>query len=49
MTVGREPDQQRNIILLNTDTLISRELLTKVLELDEIDAAMALEFPPAGG
>ncbi len=46
MTVGREQEHGRNIILLNTDTLISKELLQKVKELENIDDAMVLELPP---
>jgi len=46
MTVGREQEQGQNIILLNTDTLISKELLQKVKELENIDDAMVLDLPP---
>ena len=45
MTVGREPEQGRNVILLNTDTLIPKELLKEVRELDNIDDAVSLEIP----
>ncbi len=45
MTVGREKEHGRNIILLNTDNVISRELLKTVQELEHIDDAMALELP----
>lgn len=45
MTVGREAEQGRNIILLNTDTLISKELLQKVKQLENIDDAMVLDLP----
>ncbi len=45
MTVGREHEQGRNIILLNTDTLVSKELLHKVLQLEHIDDAMTLDMP----
>ncbi len=45
MTVGREEDHGRNIILLNTDTLIAPELLQKVRDLEHIDAAVVLELP----
>ncbi len=45
MTVGREAEFGRNIILLNTDSLISKELLQKVRELSNIDDAMALDLP----
>ena len=46
MTVGREPEREQNVILLNTDELISKELLGKVLELENIDDAMVLELAP---
>lgn len=45
MTVGREPDSGRNVILLNTDTLVDRQLLKKVNELDNIHDAMVLDLP----
>lgn len=45
MTVGREQDSGRNIILLNTDNLVSRELLEKVRSLDNINDAMVLDLP----
>ncbi|MEW6428397.1 MAG: phosphoglycerate dehydrogenase [Thermodesulfobacteriota bacterium] len=45
MTVGREQDHGRNIILLSTDTLVSRELLQKVQGLEQIADAMALDLP----
>ena len=45
MTVGREPEQGRNIILLNTDSTISKELLKTVQQLEHIDDAMALVLP----
>lgn len=45
MTVGAEQDKGRNIILLNTDTVISKEMLQKVRDLDNINDAMVLEFP----
>ncbi|MBC8208469.1 MAG: phosphoglycerate dehydrogenase [Desulfobulbaceae bacterium] len=44
MTVGREEASNQNIILLNTDNLISKDLLDEVLALDHIDAAQALEL-----
>jgi len=47
MTVGREEgngDHTRNIILLNTDTLISKEQLEKVKKLDNINNAMVLDL-----
>ncbi len=45
MTVGREIEHGRNVILLNTDSLISKELLQKVRDLANIDDALALELP----
>jgi D-3-phosphoglycerate dehydrogenase len=45
MTVGREEEHGRNIILLSTDTLISKELLQQVKALPNIDDAMVLELP----
>lgn len=45
MTVGREETDQQNVILLNTDQPVSKELLTKVLELEHIDNAMSLSLP----
>lgn len=45
MTVGREKESRRNIILLNTDKLVSRELLQIVQDLQKIDDAMVLELP----
>jgi D-3-phosphoglycerate dehydrogenase len=48
MTVGEERGDEGhnvNVILLNTDTPISRELVEKVRDLDNINAAMALELP----
>lgn len=47
MTVGREvneEDQSKNIILLNTDTLLSKEQLETVKNLDNIDHAMVLDM-----
>jgi len=46
MTVGREEASNQNVILLSTDTPVSKELLATVRELDKIDDAMALELPP---
>jgi hypothetical protein len=43
--VGREKEEGRNIILLNTDGMISKELLKTVQQLDYIDDAMALMLP----
>jgi len=45
MTVGREADRGRNVILLNTDSMISKDLLRTVTELPNIDDAMAIELP----
>ncbi len=45
MTVGREEASNQNVILLNTDMRISKELLKQVLELVHIDDAMVLELP----
>ena len=45
MTVGREKEHGRNIILLNTDNMISKELLKTVQQLEYIDDAMALVLP----
>jgi D-3-phosphoglycerate dehydrogenase / 2-oxoglutarate reductase len=45
MTVGREDEGENNVILSNTDSLISKELLNKVLQLESIDDAMVLELP----
>jgi len=45
MTVGREEEHGRNIILLSTDTLISKDLLQHVKALPNIDDAMVLELP----
>ena len=48
MTVGREKEQGRNIILLNTDNPVSKELLKIVLQLEHIEDAMALVMPQFG-
>jgi D-3-phosphoglycerate dehydrogenase len=45
MTVGREEESQQNVILLNTDQPVNKELLAKVLELEHVDHAMALTLP----
>jgi D-3-phosphoglycerate dehydrogenase len=45
MTVGREMEQGLNIILLNTDQMISKELLKIVQQLEHIDDAVALVLP----
>ena len=44
MTVGREEASSQNIILLSTDSVISKELLEEVKQLDNIDDALALEL-----
>lgn len=44
MTVGQESEKGRNIILLNTDTLVSRELLQTVKALPQIDDALSLDM-----
>ena len=44
MTVGREEESNQNIILLSTDQLISKELLTEVRELANIEAAQGLDL-----
>ncbi len=45
MTVGREEASNQNIILLNTDKAVSKDLLTTVMELGHIDNGVALELP----
>jgi D-3-phosphoglycerate dehydrogenase len=49
MTVGREEASNQNVILLNTDTVVDRELLEKVTVLADIDDAMVLELPAYAG
>ncbi len=44
MTVGKEEASQQNIILLSTDSLIPKELLTDVCSLDNITDAVALDM-----
>ena len=44
MTVGREEASSQNIILLSTDSVISKELLEEVMKLENIDNALALEL-----
>ena len=44
MTVGREEASKQNIIFLSTDELISKELLARVRELENIDDAVVLEL-----
>ncbi len=45
MTVGREEASNQNVILLNVDTMITRDVLAKVRDLEHIDDAMVLELP----
>jgi len=45
MTVGREEEHGRNIILLNTDNMITKEVLKTVQQLEHVDDAMALVLP----
>ncbi len=45
MVVGQEETASRNVILLNTDQPVNKELLTRVMALEDIDDAMALELP----
>ena len=44
MTVGREDASNQNIILLSTDSVISKELLAEVTALKNIDDALALDL-----
>lgn len=49
MTVGQEDlggDQTLNVILLNTDTLVDKELLRKVESLEHISEATVLDLTP---
>ena len=49
MTVGqedREGDQTQNVILLNTDSLVSKELLQTVESLEHIAEATVLDLTP---
>ena len=45
MTVGRQEESKQNVILLNTDTRVSKDLLGKVLALEHIEDAVVLELP----
>jgi D-3-phosphoglycerate dehydrogenase len=45
MVVGQEETSSRNVILLNTNQPVSKELLAKVKELEHIEDAIALELP----
>ncbi|MDH3330048.1 MAG: phosphoglycerate dehydrogenase [Desulfobulbaceae bacterium] len=49
MTVGREEESKQNVILLNTDRLISKDMLSKVRALPHIEDAMVLELPQYTG
>jgi hypothetical protein len=40
-----EEEEGRNLILLNTNTLVSKEQLQTVRELPHIDDAMVLDLP----
>ncbi|MBL4903717.1 MAG: phosphoglycerate dehydrogenase [Desulfocapsa sp.] len=44
MTVGREESSNQNLILLSTDSLIAKDLLEEVMQLDNIDNALVLEL-----
>jgi D-3-phosphoglycerate dehydrogenase len=44
MTVGREEKSNQNIILLSTDELVSKELLAKVEDLENITKAQVLDL-----
>ncbi len=44
MTVGREEASNQNIILLNTDSVVTKELLAKVKGLENIDDALGLDL-----
>ncbi len=45
MTVGNEEEKGHNIILLNTNSLAGKEQLQKIMELPDIENAMALDLP----
>ena len=45
MTVGSEAERGMNVILLNTNKVLSKEQLQVVLDLDNVNDAMALEMP----
>lgn len=45
MTVGSEVERGLNVILLNTNKLLSKENLQEVLDLENVNAAMVLEMP----
>jgi len=45
MTVGREEEAGRNVILLNTNEPLTREMLQEVKSLEHIEDAMTLDMP----
>ncbi|MCI5209509.1 MAG: ACT domain-containing protein, partial [Candidatus Electrothrix sp. ATG2] len=45
MVVGQEESAKRNVILINTDQPVSKDLLGNVMELEHVDDAMFLELP----
>ncbi|MDH3348986.1 MAG: phosphoglycerate dehydrogenase [Desulfobulbaceae bacterium] len=45
MTVGIEETSKQNVILLNTDVMLTKDQLQKVRELSNIEDAMVLELP----
>jgi D-3-phosphoglycerate dehydrogenase len=45
MTVGREEEAGRNVILLNTSEPLTREMLDEVKSLEHIEDAMNLDMP----
>ncbi len=45
MTVGTKIEHGQNVILLNTDTLLTKDQLDKVRDLEHIENAMVLELP----
>jgi D-3-phosphoglycerate dehydrogenase len=44
MTVGREVESKQNIILIGTDQLITKEIVTKVRDLENINDALAFDL-----
>lgn len=45
MTVGMEEEKGRNIILLNTNTVLTKDQVKKVTDLPHIEDAMVLDLP----
>ena len=45
MTVGREEEAGRNVILLNTNELLTREMIAEVKNLEHIEDAVLLDMP----